>query len=161
MLALAVDPAGTAPGGDTAATPGRTAPSHRADAPGPAATAPAARWLRVEGAVALAAAVAAYGFLDASWWLFAALFLVPDVGMLGYLAGPRAAALAYNLAHTTVLPALLAGLALTFGWTAVLPVAAIWVAHIGFDRMLGYGLKLPSGFHDTHLGRTGRRVGAR
>ena len=160
MLALAVDPAGTAPGGDTAAMPAHAAASPRADAPGPADAAPAARWLRVEGAVALAAAVVAYAFLDASWWLFAALFLVPDLGMLGYLAGPRFGTLAYNLAHTTVLPALLAGLALAFGWPAVLPVAAIWVAHIGFDRMLGYGLKLPTGFHDTHLGRLGRRVGA-
>ena len=160
MLALAAAPAGPPPpGGDTAAKPGRDATSPRKEAPGPAPAAPAARWLRVEGAAALAAAVVAYGFLDASWWLFAVLFLLPDVGMLGYLAGPRAGALAYNLAHTTVLPALIAGLALAFGWPAVLPVAAIWVAHIGFDRMLGYGLKLPTGFHDTHLGRLRRRAG--
>jgi len=35
-------------------------------------------------------------------------------------------------------------------------VAAILIAHVGMDRMLGYGLKLPSSFQDTHLGRIGR-----
>ena len=32
-------------------------------------------------------------------------------------------------------------------------VALIWTAHIGFDRMLGYGLKDVSGFKKTHLQR--------
>lgn len=117
----------------------------------------AAPWLRIEGAAAFAAAVVAYVWLGGSWWLFAVLFLVPDLGMLGYLAGPRIGAGAYNLAHLTALPAVLAGISLMLDWPVLLPVAAVWVAHIGFDRMLGYGLKLSTGFHDTHLGRIGRR----
>jgi uncharacterized protein DUF4260 len=77
--------------------------------------------------------------------------------MLAYLAGPRAGAIAYNLAHTYVLAA-----ALTLaGFFAGAPIAAagglIWIAHIGFDRALGYGLKYSSAFGDTHLGRIGRR----
>jgi hypothetical protein len=32
-------------------------------------------------------------------------------------------------------------------------MALIWLAHIGMDRMLGYGLKYSGGFKDTHLGR--------
>lgn len=111
--------------------------------------------LRAEGAAALAAGLAAFAALGASWWLFAALILAPDLAMLGYLRGPRAGAAAYNAAHTYVAPALLAA-AGWIAWPALLPVAAIWVAHIGFDRLAGYGLKRASGFHDTHLGRIGR-----
>ncbi len=35
----------------------------------------------------------------------------------------------------------------------VLPLALILFAHIGIDRLLGFGLKYPSGFKDTHLQR--------
>ena len=75
--------------------------------------------------------------------------------MLGYLAGPRAGARAYNLAHSHVAPALLALLGVT-ALPAVLPCAALWAAHIGFDRALGYGLKSETRFGETHLGRIGR-----
>ena len=51
-------------------------------------------------------------------------------------------------------------LVLSFGWVAaVAPLAlagAILLAHVGMDRALGYGLKLPTDFRDTHLGRIGR-----
>ena len=91
--------------------------------------------LRLEGAAAFAAAVALYAHAGFSWPLFALLILAPDLAMLPYLIGPRAGAAAYNLAHTYALS---------------------WIAHIGMDRMLGYGLKYASGFADTHLGRIGR-----
>jgi hypothetical protein len=76
--------------------------------------------------------------------------------MLGYLAGPRPGAVAYNLAHTYATPAVLAGVGWLIGTPLLLALALIWAAHIGFDRMLGYGLKLPTDFRDTHLGRIGR-----
>ena len=112
--------------------------------------------LRAEGAAALAIAVCAYAWLGLSWWWFAALFLVPDVSFAAYLFGPRIGAAAYNAAHSYVatLGLALAGLAMSD--VPLLAIAAIWTAHVGFDRMLGYGLKYPSGFHDTHLGRIGR-----
>ena len=112
--------------------------------------------LRLEGAAAFAAAVALYAHAGFSWPLFALLILAPDLAMLFYLVGPRAGAAAYNLVHTyaLALPLALAGF-----WFAS-PIAAalglIWIAHIGMDRMLGYGLKYPSGFADTHLGRIGK-----
>ena len=77
--------------------------------------------------------------------------------MLGYLIGPRAGAAVYNVAHTTALALPLALAGFFAGEPALLAVALIWIAHIGFDRALGYGLKYPSGFGDTHLGRIGRR----
>jgi len=113
--------------------------------------------LRLEGFAAFAAALAFYAHAGLSWPSFALLFFTPDLAMLAYFAGPRVGAAAYNLAHTHAL-----ALALTLvGFFADLPFAAasglIWIAHIGFDRALGYGLKYPTAFGDTHLGRLGWR----
>lgn len=111
--------------------------------------------LRLEGAALFLAAVSAYAWTGQSWWLFATLILAPDIAMAAYLAGPKIGARGYNLVHTTVVPwgVGIAGLA----WQAPLAVAValIWLAHVGIDRALGYGLKEPTGFKDTHLGRIG------
>ncbi len=106
--------------------------------------------LRLEGAAMLGASVFAYAWLDQSWLIFALLFLGPDVSMLAYLLSARAGALSYNLVHTYVAPALLALVGLALGPWAF-GIAAIWAAHIGLDRMLGYGLKLGVEFKRTHL----------
>ena len=113
--------------------------------------------LRAEGAALLAVSVAGYAGLDVSggWWLFVACFLVPDIAMLGYLAGPAIGSRAYNLAHTEALPLLVLAAAWMTGETAWMAGALIWLAHVGFDRVLGYGLKYPGAFRDTHLGRLG------
>jgi hypothetical protein len=112
--------------------------------------------LRLEGAAALAAAVALYGYAGFSWPLFALLFLAPDLAMLAYLIGPRAGALVYNLAHTYTLALPLALVGFHLGSAVAAALGLVWIAHIGFDRMLGYGFKYASGFGDTHLGRIGR-----
>jgi uncharacterized protein DUF4260 len=109
--------------------------------------------LRAEGAALLAAAAILYAKTGAPWWLFAILFLVPDLGFLGYLAGPRVGATAYNAMHTTTAPLFLAAAGLLSRIDVLLPLALIWLAHIGFDRLLGYGLKYAAGFGFTHLGR--------
>ena len=113
--------------------------------------------LRLEGLALFLLATVAYAHTGLSWWLYAVLFFSPDVSFAGYLAGPRLGAVAYNALHTTLGPALLAGLGLSLESSMLLGIAAIWAAHIGFDRMLGYGLKYASGFNDTHLGRIGRQ----
>jgi hypothetical protein len=113
-------------------------------------------FLRLEGLAAFALSVMAYATAGSSWLVFLLVFLAPDVSMLGYLAGPRVGAATYNIVHTHVAPAVL--LALYFaGATALLTPCLIWSAHIGFDRLLGYGLKYPDTFGHTHLGRIGRR----
>ena len=110
--------------------------------------------LRLEAAAALMGSVAAYHYLNGSWPLFACLFLVPDLSMLGYLFNPRTGAWTYNTAHSYVVPAVLA--AATFAWTAAFsPLWLVWFAHIAFDRLLGYGLKQDEGFGFTHLGTIG------
>ena len=110
---------------------------------------------RLEGLAAFGLGIAAYAWLGQSWWVFALLLLAPDLAMLGYLRSTASGTLAYNLAHTYVAPALLALLGLAVGPLAF-GLAAIWLAHIGADRMLGYGLKLSSGFEQTHLGPIGK-----
>src|SRR6478609_3882372 len=111
--------------------------------------------LRIEGLALFVLATAAFAHMGLSWWLYAVLFFVPDLSFAAYTAGPKPGAVAYNTLHTTLAPAILAG----SGWLSDNPLclglAAIWAAHIGFDRMLGYGLKYSSGFNDTHLGRIG------
>lgn len=112
--------------------------------------------LRLEGAALLLAAMAGYQVLGASWATFALLFLVPDLSFAGYLGGPRLGAITYNAMHSTIGVAGLATLAY-FGDVATLwPIVLIWLAHVGFDRALGYGLKYGSAFQATHLGRIGR-----
>jgi hypothetical protein len=88
--------------------------------------------------------------------MFALLIFAPDLSMLGYLAGPRVGAIAYNLVHTWAAPVVLFVIGWWGGLPILLPLAFILGAHIGFDRALGFGLKLPTSFRDTHLGRIGR-----
>jgi hypothetical protein len=113
--------------------------------------------LRLEGAVAFAAAIAIYAHAGFSWPLFAVLILTPDLAMLPYLVGPRAGAVAYNVAHTYALSVPFALAGLFFASPVVSALGLIWIAHIGMDRILGYGLKYASGFADTHLSRIGRK----
>jgi len=107
--------------------------------------------LRLEGLVLFVAAIVAYVYLRCNGWLFAALLLVPDVSMLGYLVNVRMGATLYNLVHIYLFPAILLALSLSGGWTLVAWVAIIWFAHIGMDRTVGYGLKYPTTFKDTHF----------
>ena len=109
--------------------------------------------LRLEGALVLAFAVFSYHLLQASWLWFFLLLLAPDVFMVGYLWGSRVGARIYNVGHTYLLPGLLVAAGIASGTTVLLHLAAIWTAHIGMDRMLGFGLKDPTGFKDTHLQR--------
>jgi hypothetical protein len=112
--------------------------------------------LRLEGLTLFAGMTLLYAVWGGSWWIYAILFLVPDLGFAAYLAGPRPGAIVYNAAHSYMAPVALmvAGFALSL--PLVLSVAMIWLAHIGVDRALGYGLKYPAGFGFTHLGRIGR-----
>ncbi len=112
--------------------------------------------LRLEGLMVLLIATWWYASHGAGWGWFAAFFLAPDLSFLGYLAGARVGAVAYNAAHSYIG----ALLCLLLGAVVPMPLLStaglIWCAHIGFDRALGYGLKYGGGFGLTHLGRIGR-----
>jgi hypothetical protein len=113
-------------------------------------------WLRAEGLATFAAGFAGFLFLGLPWWAFVLLLIVPDVSMVGYLRGPRVGAVIYNLAHDVATGVAIGGVGLAVGIVPVAAAGAILVAHSGMDRLAGYGLKLPSSFQDTHLGRIGR-----
>lgn len=117
------------------------------------------RTLRLEGFALFAAALAVYTQAGASWQLFVLLFLAPDLSFIFFAFGTRVGALAYNAAHATIGPIVLAMIARLGGESARLwlSFALIWFAHVGFDRALGYGLKYASGFRDTHLGPIGMK----
>lgn len=117
-------------------------------------------YLRAEGLTALAVALVLYLSIDGPLWLFFVLALAPDLSMLGYLAGPRVGAATYNTAHTYVLPVALGGLGAWTESVLLAQVALVWAAHIGMDRLVGYGLKYEAGFRETHLNRQPPPVGA-
>jgi hypothetical protein len=113
--------------------------------------------IRFEWAAVAAVAVVFYASSGVSWWLFAVLILAPDLSMFGYLGGPRIGAIAYNALHILIVPVLLLLVGYLSNHAVAIAVALIWIAHIAIDRALGYGLKLSTGFQDTHLGRIGRK----
>ena len=59
----------------------------------------------------------------------------------------------YNSAHTYVAPFLLWLIVYFAKQPSLLPLCLIWIAHIAFDRLLGYGLKYDTDFKATHLHR--------
>jgi uncharacterized protein DUF4260 len=120
----------------------------------PAVAPPILWWLRLEGCAVAVLSVFLYARAGANWWLFAALWLVPDLSMIGYWIGPRFGANCYNAIHSYLFPVILAIAALLLHRDPTLPVALIWFNHIGVDRLLGYGLKYPAGFGYTHLNRS-------
>ncbi len=116
--------------------------------------------LRLEGVVVAAVSVMLYYHHAGGWLMFVLLFLTPDLSMLGYFAGPRVGAVAYNLVHAYISPFVIGRVGVLADAPLAVLLALIWTAHIGFDRALGYGLKYATAFGDTHLGRLGRELGS-
>lgn len=113
-------------------------------------------WQRVEGALVAVGGIVLMGLIAPGDWRLWLVLLAPDLAMLGYVAGPRVGAAVYNAAHLYGAGLILALLGVATGAVALIAAGALWMAHVGIDRAFGYGLKLPVGFRDTHLGRIGR-----
>jgi hypothetical protein len=113
--------------------------------------------LRSEGVALLVMAILLYGRYGRSWWLFVALLPAPDLGLLGNLRSRQAGALAYDLTHTYLPPAILALVGVVTGSGLAVALALVWFAPIGMDRTLGLGLQYPDGSGRTHLSETRQR----
>ena len=113
-------------------------------------------WLRLEGLAAFVVGVALFGASGGNWLFLIPVLLLPDVSAIGYLAGPRIGTFSYNVVHNWVPGFVTLGIGAWLASPDIMLAAAILIAHVGMDRAVGYGLKLPSSFHDTHLGRMGR-----
>jgi hypothetical protein len=114
------------------------------------------RWLlHLEGVAIFLFALMAYEFMGFQWGIFVLLFLVPDLSFLGYFHSSRVGAIAYNTMHSYILPLMLFAYGFFVSSSTANQFAIVWIAHIGFDRALGFGLKYSKGFRYTHLGRLG------
>jgi hypothetical protein len=109
--------------------------------------------LRLEGLALLVGSLVLYFHADFGWLPLVVLFLAPDLSFAAYALSPRAGALAYNTLHTEILPLALGVAGVLTDSERAIQLALIWLGHIGMDRALGYGLKYPTAFKDTHLGR--------
>jgi hypothetical protein len=110
-------------------------------------------WLHAEGAAALAAAAVLYQWLGGSWLFAIPLLLIPDLSMIGYLAGRSVGSFFYNLVHNWALGVAVLGIGLWLGNEIIILAGTILIGHVGMDRLIGYGLKYPTHFKDTHLQR--------
>ena len=107
--------------------------------------------LRIEAVVAALVGLVAYAHYGIGWPFFFFTILIPDLGMLGYLKGPRFGAACYNFTHFVGWAYLSIGAGMIFEMPQVLAIGLVWLVHVGIDRALGYGLKYPEGFKMTHL----------
>jgi uncharacterized protein DUF4260 len=113
-------------------------------------------WLRLEGVTLAIGALIAYASTGKPWWLVPVVLFAPDLLMIGYLGGTRLGAQCYNVAHAAPIPALIVWVAWWRNEPLLLALGLVWLAHIGMDRVLGYGLKYNDSFKHTHLGQIGR-----
>ncbi|MGI4835424.1 MAG: DUF4260 domain-containing protein [Janthinobacterium lividum] len=112
--------------------------------------------LKTEELAEMLLALFIFAHLPFAWWVLPATFLLPDLSMLGYLAGPRVGAASYNLAHHKAMAVAVGVAGGLLGLPLVVLVGTVLLFHSAFDRLLGYGLKYSTGFQDTHLGRAGK-----
>lgn len=108
--------------------------------------------LKLEELAELLLATLVFAHLPYAWWYLPALLLLPDLSMLGYLAGPRAGAFTYNVAHHKALALAVGALSWYLGQPELLLAGTVLLFHAAFDRLLGYCLKYDTGFQHTHLG---------
>jgi hypothetical protein len=116
--------------------------------------------LKLEELAQLLLALVIFAQLPYAWWVLPATFLLPDLSLLGYVAGPRVGAVCYNLAHHKALAVAVGMTGWWLGQPVLLLAGTVLLFHSALDRVLGYGLKYATGFQDTHLGRVGDRVPA-
>lgn len=113
--------------------------------------------IKLEEAFMFALAVYLNTFLSFPGWLYWALFLTPDIGMIGYLINTRVGAFTYNLVHHKAVAIAIYVLGLYLQMESLQFTGLLLFGHSAFDRMLGYGLKYSDSFHNTHLGFIGKQ----
>lgn len=90
--------------------------------------------------------------LEFPWWIWLILFLLPDLGMIGYIINPEIGAITYNLLHHRFIGVVVLALGYFTHNPYLILAGLILLGHSSFDRALGYGLKFPDNFKHTNLG---------
>ncbi|MDX1462342.1 MAG: DUF4260 domain-containing protein [Marinirhabdus sp.] len=111
--------------------------------------------LKIEELGLFVLGICAFSTLPFAWWWFLVLLLTPDIGMLGYLVNNKVGAFTYNMFHHRAVAVAFIIFGYFYANEIILLIGVMLFSHIAFDRMFGYGLKYPSGFKDTHLGKIG------
>ena len=115
-------------------------------------------WQRVEGLLVFLAGLVVFWQLDSglAWWAAVLWFFAPDLSFLGYVLGPKLGGIIYNLVHIYAFGLIVLAIGMALTMPIVAGLGALWLAHCGFDRALGYGLKSRESFSETHLGPIGK-----
>lgn len=113
--------------------------------------------LRIEEAMQFALAIFLFNQLPFAGWIYAAVFLTPDISMLGFVFGTRIGAYSYNLVHHKGMAIIIYLLGAYTSANVVMLAGLVLFGHSAFDRILGYGLKYPDNFKNTHLGWIGKQ----
>ena len=112
--------------------------------------------LKLEALALWGLSVFLFAQLGYAWWWYLVLFFAPDLSMLGYLGGTRVGALVYNIVHHHAVSLGLYVLGFFLGNPVLQLAGVILLGHSNMDRLLGYGLKYPDSFQNTHLGVIGK-----
>ena len=115
--------------------------------------------LILEEAALMALGIFMFGLFGFQWWLLPVLILLPDISMIGYLAGPKVGAYLYNIAHHKGIAIVLYFVGIQFMWPIIQFIGTILFIHSAMDRIFGYGLKYEKRFKFTHLGEIGKKHG--
>lgn len=107
--------------------------------------------VHLEGAVIFLAMIYLYGFYGFHWWIFILFLFAPDISILGYMVNNHVGAMIYNVCHTYIFSIIIFLCGLFFQQELAIAIGIIWTAHIGMDRLCGFGLKYHTAFKDTHL----------
>ncbi|HEV7347634.1 DUF4260 domain-containing protein [Telluribacter sp.] len=111
--------------------------------------------LKTEEAAQWALSIFLFSQLPYAWWWYPALILLPDLSMAGYAFNTRVGAILYNFFHHKALGIAVGVLGFGTGNALLMLTGIILFGHSAMDRMLGYGLKYPDHFKNTHMGRLG------
>ncbi|MFT3912035.1 MAG: DUF4260 domain-containing protein [Ferruginibacter sp.] len=113
--------------------------------------------IRLEEFAMLLLSIAALYSHHPAWWLYAVMAIGPDISMLGYLAGNKTGAAAYNLFHHKGVAIAIFIFGFTYNIEPLIITGIILFGHSSMDRVFGYGLKYDTGFKFTHLGEIGNK----
>ena len=108
------------------------------------------------GFIATGLAVAAVITQHASWWPLIVFAMAPDLSLVVGMGGglergqlhPRAVPI-YNAVHRYWAPGVLVVVTYLLHAPEWLAAGLAWIAHISFDRSLGFGLRTREGFQST------------
>ncbi|MBO9203675.1 MULTISPECIES: DUF4260 domain-containing protein [Niastella] len=114
------------------------------------------RIVALEEAAMFGLSIFLFGKLSFAWWWYLVLILTPDISALGYLVNTRVGAMTYNFFHHKAVAIVMYVAGLYLNNEVVQLIGLILLGHSSLDRMLGYGLKYPDSFQNTHLGLIGK-----